>query len=139
MSQQEDRFKGKRLTDVSAPRAQSFPFHQLFHSTSGKKYTAQETIHFLGVRNIDPELFEEVGLYSSFGVVSCSSSKLRKPERNSRIPRPNSPASITGRTAVYGPVRTVVWEGLGREALPYPDWMRKRYGRKIFEKLMFGP
>jgi hypothetical protein len=22
---------------------------------------------------------------------------------------------------VYGPVRTVVWEGQGREALPYPD------------------
>ena len=27
----------------------------------------------------------------------------------------------TGRTAVYGPVRTVVWEGWGREASPYPD------------------
>jgi hypothetical protein len=25
------------------------------------------------------------------------------------------------RTAVYGPVRTVVWEGGGREAAPYPD------------------
>src|SRR5712692_8996657 len=25
------------------------------------------------------------------------------------------------RTAVYGPVRTVVWEGRSREALPYPD------------------
>ena len=25
------------------------------------------------------------------------------------------------RTAVYGPVRTVVWEGRGREAPPYPD------------------
>ena len=28
---------------------------------------------------------------------------------------------ITDRTAVYGPVRTVVWEGSGREARPYPD------------------
>ncbi len=28
---------------------------------------------------------------------------------------------ITNRTAVYGPVRTVVWEGEGREASPYPD------------------
>ena len=27
----------------------------------------------------------------------------------------------TDRTAVYGPVRTVVWEGSGREARPYPD------------------
>jgi hypothetical protein len=29
--------------------------------------------------------------------------------------------SLTNRTAVYGPVRTVVWEGSGREAAPYPD------------------
>ena len=27
----------------------------------------------------------------------------------------------TNRTAVYGPVRTVVWEGSGRKARPYPD------------------
>ena len=27
----------------------------------------------------------------------------------------------SSRTAVYGPVRTVVWEGRGREAPPYPD------------------
>jgi hypothetical protein len=26
------------------------------------------------------------------------------------------------RTAVYGPVRTVVWEGRSREAPPYPDF-----------------
>src|ERR1700732_2307131 len=29
--------------------------------------------------------------------------------------------SATSRTAVYGPVRTVVWEGRSREAPPYPD------------------
>jgi hypothetical protein len=28
----------------------------------------------------------------------------------------------TRRTAVYGTVRTVVWEGRSREAPPYPDW-----------------
>ncbi len=30
----------------------------------------------------------------------------------------------TFRTAVYGPVRTVVWEGTGRATpgRPYPDW-----------------
>lgn len=32
----------------------------------------------------------------------------------------NRPRSIR-RTAVYGPVRTVVWEGKSREAPPYPD------------------
>jgi hypothetical protein len=36
----------------------------------------------------------------------------------------------TDRTAVYGPVRTVVWEGSGRKARPYPDPARER-GRGI--------
>jgi hypothetical protein len=29
------------------------------------------------------------------------------------------------RTAVYGPVRTVVWEGRSRETPPYPDWVSR--------------
>ena len=29
--------------------------------------------------------------------------------------------ALTSRTAVYGPVRTVVWEGRSRKAPPYPD------------------
>jgi len=41
-----------------------------------------------------------------------------------QIARPTLPCSkrvsVTSRTAVYGPVRTVVWEGRRREALPYP-------------------
>jgi hypothetical protein len=32
-----------------------------------------------------------------------------------------SGVSSTSRTAVYGPVRTVVWEGRSREAPPFPD------------------
>jgi hypothetical protein len=32
-----------------------------------------------------------------------------------------SVVSTTNQIAVYGPVRTVVWEGSGREAAPYPD------------------
>src|SRR5208282_857973 len=32
------------------------------------------------------------------------------------------------RTAVYGPVRTAVWEGRSREAPPYPDWARPSTG-----------
>src|SRR6516164_3341209 len=36
---------------------------------------------------------------------------------------PSCPANrIIHRTAVYGPVRTVVWEGRCREAPPYPDF-----------------
>src|SRR5260370_34692318 len=33
--------------------------------------------------------------------------------------------SVTSRTAVYGPVRTVVWEGWSRKTPPYPDPWRK--------------
>src|ERR1700682_5384777 len=33
--------------------------------------------------------------------------------------------SATSRTAVYGPVRTVVWEGRSCEAPPYPDLWHK--------------
>lgn len=32
--------------------------------------------------------------------------------------------------AAYGPVRTVVWEGEGREAFHYPDWDR-RFDRSV--------
>jgi len=32
------------------------------------------------------------------------------------------------RTAVYGPVRTVVWEGRSRETPPYPDPQAGRGG-----------
>src|SRR6267142_556294 len=35
-------------------------------------------------------------------------------------------ASLIYRTAVYGPVCTVVWEGRSREAPPYPDQIFKR-------------
>ena len=38
--------------------------------------------------------------------------------------------SATSRTAVYGPVRTVVWEGRGREAPPYPDQSSKSIGKE---------
>src|SRR5205085_3711068 len=31
--------------------------------------------------------------------------------------------SAISRTAVYGPVCTVVWEGRSRETPPYPDWL----------------
>src|SRR6516164_8266905 len=37
---------------------------------------------------------------------------------------------IIHRTAVYGPVRTVVWEGRCREAPPYPDF----YGHPRFSQ-----
>src|SRR4029077_21113894 len=41
-------------------------------------------------------------------------------DRSVSLPCSNR-VSATSRTAVYGPVCTVVWEGRSREAPPYPD------------------
>jgi RNA-directed DNA polymerase len=44
------------------------------------------------------------------------------PTSNRSVSHPCSArVSAASRTAVYGPVRTVVWEGWSREAPPYPD------------------
>ena len=40
----------------------------------------------------------------------------------------NSSCRLIQRTAVYGPVRTVVWEGRSCEAPPYPDPSSVRLG-----------
>src|ERR1700730_16938849 len=46
-------------------------------------------------------------------------------KRHTQLARPcnccGTQASLICRTAVYGPVCTVVWEGWSREAPPYPD------------------
>src|SRR5436190_12174559 len=58
--------------------------------------------------------------------------------------------SVTSRTAVYGPVRTVVWEGWSRKAPPYPDlWpfcelrpcllLRRRYQLKSRHQPCLSP
>src|SRR5215216_2569392 len=50
----------------------------------------------------------------------------RPAKRLLQIARPRDPGAparrLIRRTAVYGPVCTVVWEGRSREALPYPDY-----------------
>src|SRR5437870_8512681 len=54
---------------------------------------------------------------------------MQGPKRPRRCTPPNpgaTPPAGTGvrlihRTVVYGPIRTVVWEGRSREASPYPD------------------
>src|SRR5260370_36124363 len=47
---------------------------------------------------------------------------------------------IIRRTAVYGPVRTVVWEGRSREAPPYPDCDAKlRPGKGVQQVNDGGP
>ena len=49
-----------------------------------------------------------------------SLSVVSEPERPTNTPCLER-VSATSRTAVYGSVRTVVWEGRSREAPPYPD------------------
>ena len=43
------------------------------------------------------------------------------------------------RTAVYGPVRTVVWEGRSREAPPYPDFVRPTWASTWVVSRIFRP
>src|SRR6266480_2718536 len=51
-----------------------------------------------------------------------SPSQCQSPSSVHSVCLPSQPANhIIYRTAVYGPVRTVVWEGRSREAPPYPD------------------
>ena len=46
--------------------------------------------------------------------------------------------SLTNRTAVYGPVRTVVWEGSGLTAAPYPDFgTDKRHQQSILGEVAY--
>ena len=60
-----------------------------------------------------------------------SLSGFQTPTSNCSVSQPWSKrVSATARTAVYGPVRTVVWEGRSRKAPPYPDQWRKAAGRR---------
>src|ERR1700694_2456931 len=49
----------------------------------------------------------------------------------------SNPCSATSRTAVYGPVRTVVWEGRSREAPPYPDLWHQPAARSVHREVRF--
>src|SRR5713101_8776406 len=63
--------------------------------------------------------------------LGCSAKCLLRRARRRNIGPPT--CCLIRRTAVYGPVHTVVWEGRSREALPYPDCLR--YGAGIAAKL----
>src|SRR5260370_137666 len=61
--------------------------------------------------------------------------------------RRSTESRILHRTAVYGPVRTVVWEGRSREAPPYPDerhagaiapWMKGNHTGRLGRLFSFG-
>src|SRR4030081_1906634 len=72
-----------------------------------------------GLQGTRPAAAAALGI-SLAAELSLLGSQMHTSSRSACHPCSNR-VSATSRTAVYGPVRTVVWEGRSREAPPYPD------------------
>src|SRR6202023_3759529 len=72
-----------------------------------------------GLQGTRPAAAAVLGI-SPAAELSLLGSQMHTSNRSACHPCSNR-VSATSRTAVYGPVRTVVWEGRSREAPPYPD------------------
>src|SRR5258705_12085066 len=72
-----------------------------------------------GLQGTRPAAAAVLGI-SPAAELSLLDSQMHTSNRSACHPYSNR-VSATSRTAVYGPVRTVVWEGRSREAPPYPD------------------
>src|ERR1700676_3183554 len=72
-----------------------------------------------GLQGTRPAAAAALGI-SLAAELSLLGSQMHTSNRSACHPCSNR-VSATSRTAVYGPVRTVVWEGRSREAPPYPD------------------
>src|SRR6202030_3647515 len=72
-----------------------------------------------GLQGTRPAAAAVLGI-STAAELSLLGSQMHTSNRSACHPCSNR-VSATSRTAVYGPVRTVVWEGRSREAPPYPD------------------
>src|SRR5712672_3563544 len=72
-----------------------------------------------GLQGTRPAATAVLGI-SPAAELSLLDSQMHTSNRSACHPYSNR-VSVTSRTAVYGPVRTVVWEGWSREAPPYPD------------------
>src|SRR5258708_27993611 len=73
-----------------------------------------------GLQGTRPAAAAVLGI-SPAAELSLLDSQMHTSNRSACHPYSNR-VSATSRTAVYGPVRTVVWEGRSREAPPYPDY-----------------
>ena len=61
---------------------------------------------------------------------------LRRSETpKARRPAVTPPTAQLDRTAVYGPVCPVVWEGRSREAPPYPDLLRRKRTAELANRI----
>jgi hypothetical protein len=76
-----------------------------------------------GLQGTRPAAAAVLGI-SPAAELSLLGSQMHTSNRSACHPCSNR-VSATSRTAVYGPVRTVVWEGRSCEAPPYPDHWRK--------------
>src|ERR1700689_790325 len=72
-----------------------------------------------GLQGTRPPAAAVLGI-SPAAELSLLGSQMHTSNRSACHPCSNR-VSATSRTAVYGPVRTVVWEGRSCEAPPYPD------------------
>src|ERR1700721_1382320 len=72
-----------------------------------------------GLQGTRPAAAAVLGI-SPAAELSLLGSQMHTSNRSACHPCSNR-VSATSRTAVYGPVRTVVWEGRSCEAPPYPD------------------
>src|SRR5471032_3279144 len=82
-----------------------------------------------GLQGTRPEAGAVLGI-SPAAELSLLGSQMHTSNRSACHPCSNR-VSATSRTAVYGPVRTVVREGRSREAPPYPDQSQTRICKKI--------
>src|SRR5664279_521126 len=81
-----------------------------------------------GLQGTRPAAAAVLGI-SPAAELSLLGSQMHTSNRSACHPCSNR-VSATSRTAVYGPVRTVVWEGRSCEAPPYPDLWRKAAVRR---------
>src|SRR5882672_7216675 len=72
-----------------------------------------------GLQGTRPAAAAVLGI-SPAAELSLLGSQMHTSNRSACHPCSNR-VSVTSRTAVYGPVRTVVWEGRSCKAPPYPD------------------
>src|SRR5712672_4805590 len=72
-----------------------------------------------GLQGTRPAAAAALGI-SPAAELSLLGSQMHTSNRSACHPCSNR-VSVTSRTAVYGPVRTVVWEGRSCKAPPYPD------------------
>src|SRR6202048_1190742 len=86
-----------------------------------------------GLQGTRPAAAAVLGI-SPAAELSLLGSQMHPSNRSASHPCSNR-VSATSRTAVYGPVCTVVWEGRSCEAPPYPDQSLRE---KIFARSRFG-